>query len=342
MPPAPQLIALGTYTKSTGGRGPGVRTLWWTGDPATSTFAGTAAIASPSFLCAHPSLPLIYAVGELDQGVITTIAVDNGQLSVIDEQPTGSSAPCHLAFTPDGRHLVIAGYGSGDLTVFGVNESGRLTGRTELLAHQGRGPHPIRQDAPHVHQVVAAPDGEMLACDLGNDTITGYRVQPDGTLSLRDLVNAPEGSGPRHLALSADGETAYVTAELDSGLLWYERDGQGPWVLRYRVPSTGPVTPLENNLPSHVAFTADEQYLLVANRGNDVLSVFDVGGGEPIFVGDAPTGRNPRHFSIVGDHVLVAAQDDDAITVLRLDEYGTLTPADSLDLGSPTCILPLS
>jgi 6-phosphogluconolactonase len=336
---APALVALGCYTSETGGRGPGVAL-------ARVTHSGleiidTAAVPSPSFLARHPRLPLLYAVSELDEGRLVTLSFEGEELLVLDDRPTGGSLPCHVSVLPDGSALVVAQYGSGSVAGWPLGVDGLPVGAGNVLQHNGSGPHPDRQTSPHVHQATVAPTGEVTVCDLGTDTITSYRVA-DGQLERRHVSTAPPGSGPRHLALSEDGETAYVTAELDNGLLWFERDGDGPWSLRYRVPATGPRPVDGPNLPSHLAFTPDENYLLVANRGADVISVFDVGGGEPIFVGDVDAGVEPRHFQLIGDLLLVAAQSGDEIRMLRMDlDRGSLALLGTLPIGTPSCVLPL-
>lgn len=339
---APTLLAVGTRTPESGGRGVGLATWWWTGDAATSTPIDHVDLASPTFLAQHPTLPLLYATSELDDGVVSTVTVAaDGTLRVIDERPTGGSGPAHLCVAPDGKHLLVAHYGDGTLAPFALNESGRIVSAGTLVRHHGHGPDPDRQDAPHVHQVVPAGD-EFLVCDLGNDTITAYRFDGDDLVVVSQVLT-PAGSGPRHLAQMADGETAFVTAELDNGLLWFERDAATPWSLRYRVPAAGPLDPDAEvvNQPSHLEFTDDEQYVLVGNRGKNRITVFDVGGGEPIFVCDADAGW-PRHFTQVGPHVLVASQREHRITVLHFDRTAeTLVSAGELAVDSPMCLLPL-
>src|SRR5690606_33299654 len=108
---------------------------------------------SPTFLAAHPTLPLVYAVSELTDGLLTTLAVgDDGTLRVLDECPTGGDSPCHLTVSPDGRHLLVAHYGDGTLTPFTLTPSGRVIAAGPVVRHEGSGPDPERQDGPHVHQ----------------------------------------------------------------------------------------------------------------------------------------------------------------------------------------------
>src|SRR5690348_9652546 len=60
---------------------------------------------SPSFLAIHPNGRLLYAVNEIDDfqgrksGSVSAYRIENGTglLTLINQQPSGGSGPCHLA-----------------------------------------------------------------------------------------------------------------------------------------------------------------------------------------------------------------------------------------------------
>lgn len=103
--------------------------------------------------------------------------------------PTGGSAPCHLALVADGKYLLSANYGSGDVAVHPVEADGSLGQRTDLVKHVG--------DAPHAHQVLADPTGKyVLAVDLGTDSVYTYTLS-SGKLTQRFQAELKAGAPGR-------------------------------------------------------------------------------------------------------------------------------------------------
>jgi len=335
------LIYVGSYTPEAGGSGEGV-SVWSVDDPARPRPAApTAVLPAPSFLVAHPGAPVLYAVNELDDGAVTALAVGpGGALTPAGREPTGGSAPCHLAVTADGRHLLCANYGSGSVAVFPLGSGGTLGARSDLVAHQGSGPVPDRQEGPHAHHV-SVRGADVTAVDLGTDTLYGYRLEPGGTLTPTWTTGAGAGSGPRHLAVAATGRR-YVADELGSTVSVYEPDPAGGLRLTHRRPAT--LRPPDgDNFPSEIAVSADGRFVYVANRGNDSVSTFEIAGDALAPVDEVATGGvGPRHFAFVGDFMYVANERSHAVTVLDVSS-GVPRPAGiRIDVPSPVCVLPVS
>jgi 6-phosphogluconolactonase len=334
------LIYVGSYTPDAGGDGKGI-SVWRVGDgrPARPA-APTAAVSSPSYLIAHPRAALMYAVNEIDDGTVTALAVGpDGSLEPVARESSGGSSPCHLALTPDGRHLLCANYGGGSVAVFGVGPDGALGGRTDLVAHHGGGPDKSRQDGPHAHHVSAGPGGEVTAVDLGTDTLYGYRLGADGRLTATWRTHVGPGTGPRHLAAGPSGHR-YVADELGSTVSVYEPGADGPRLVQ-RLPATL-AEPVGTNRPSEIALSADGRYVYVANRGNDSITTFAAHGASLTPVEEISTGgAGPRNFTIAGDVMYVANQRSDTVTVLRLDpRSGVPRPTGArIDVPTPVCVL---
>ena len=64
------------------------------------------------------------------------------------------------------------------------------------------GPNPVRQDAPHPHQIALDPSGQFIVSpDLGSDVVRVFSIdQASGLLTQCPDYTAPPGSGPRHVA----------------------------------------------------------------------------------------------------------------------------------------------
>jgi 6-phosphogluconolactonase (cycloisomerase 2 family) len=326
----PRLAAVGGYTAEGGGRADGITVV--AVDPDAITELGRYPMASPSWLAWHPALDVVYATSEVLEGRVETLGVrSDGRLEPLGGASSGGSSPCHLAVTDDARHLLVANYGGG-VAAFALDAAGRIGERTELVEHDGRGPHAERQEASHPHSVVERT-GVVTVVDLGTDELRSYRLSPAGRLEPLARAELPPGTGPRQLAF-ADGRS-YVIGELSAQLLVLDEPEPGRFALRREVAGS---TAGSTVLPAQL--TIRGRFAYVSNRGPDTLAVLDLTTDPPGLVAEhrleAP---NPRHFAIDGGRVYVAAQDGDALVVFDLDSDGTgLTPGARHPMPSPTCI----
>lgn len=292
-----------------GGYGPGIVTIG----------GGLTRVASPSFLTAHPTLPVLYAVGELQRGWLTAFTAE-GTLQPLDERPSEGADPCHIAVDPEGALLAVANYGDGTATLYRLDERGAFAGDPIVLRHEGSGPVAGRQEGSHAHEAVFH-DGVLHVSDLGTDEIRRYRH--DGT--PLEPITMPPGTGPRHFAFA--GSRLYVTGELDGSVTLVEGDR------RTSVPASR--RPGEN-MPSHLHLEGDLVY--VGNRGPDTVSVLRAADLSP--VAEVPTGGVwPRHFAIDGDRMYVANQRSDQVTVLALRDGVPEPTGEAHEVESPSCVL---
>ncbi|HEX5543488.1 MAG TPA: beta-propeller fold lactonase family protein, partial [Micromonospora sp.] len=206
LPDGSGLLYIGCYTAESGGRGEGILALQR--DPVGGAVEPVGVVAvtpSPSFLTRHPTLPVLYAVNELDDGFVSAWSLaPDATLHALARRSTGGAEPCHLAVTADSRHLVTANYGSGSLAVHPLDPVGVPGERSDLVTHDNVVGTPAeerrseRQDGPHAHMVSPGPDGVLLAVDLGVDSIYRYDVAPTGQLLPRGpRLRTRPGSGPR-------------------------------------------------------------------------------------------------------------------------------------------------
>ncbi len=339
------LLYIGSYTPETGGEGAGISAV--RRDPATGRLDSLGVVAStpsPSFLTWHPTLPVLYATNEADEGGVSAWAVEGEtDLRPHGQGATGGTHPCHLAVAPGGRYLVSTNYTSGSVAVHRLGADGALGERTDLLVHEGAGPNPERQERAHAHMASPNPGGgAILVIDLGTDAVYRYELEAaTGRLvPLGPRIHVRAGSGPRHLARHPDGRRAYLVGELDATVTAYDIDGAaGVLHERGRVATSR----LTGAQPSEIAVGADGRFLYVANRGPDTVSVFALDGGTPAYLAEIPTGGHwPRHFALVGEHLYVANERSHAVVGFHLDADSGVPqgPGSVLALSSPTCVLP--
>ncbi|GAA3344591.1 lactonase family protein [Amorphoplanes nipponensis] len=338
-----EYVFLGCYTGESGGEGEGIALL--RRDPATGdlTRLGVAVrTPSPSFLAQHPRLPVLYAVNELDAGTVSAFAIaEDASLTPLAVRSTGGSAPCHLAVTADARHLLVANYLSGDVSVHPLDADGVPGERSDLLILRGEGPVADRQQGPHAHMVAPDPNGpDVLIADLGSDRVWRARLDPlSGRFAPVDAaVVAAPGTGPRHLRYALDGALLLV-GELAGDLSWYRPDpSDGALRLAGSVPSSSD----KATFPSELATGRDGRFVYVANRGPDTVSVFAwVPEGATLVAEVATGGEWPRHLALLGDHLYVANERSHTVTVFRIDPDTGVPQAQGEPVreGTPTCVL---
>lgn len=331
---AKTLLAIGSYQSANG-----LATGWWDG-VAGFAAAGTADVAAPSFVCWHPTRPLLYAVSELPDGLVTALSVDeDGALTVRATISSGGAEPCWAVSDPIGGALLVANYdvetGRSSMTVIRLDTDGLFTGDATIVRSAGSGPLSGRQDSSHVHQVVPTPHGTVLASDLGADRLVEYEVDARAITEVA-RVGMPAGSGPRHIALASDGRAGFVSGELDGTVITIRRSTRARlggswaddmWEAAEQVPATASdAVPAGEVLPSQVMLASADRWLLVANRGPNTLAALDVSDGLRI-ASEVPVAAGPRHFTVSSrpesaldySTVLIAAQQGGVIEALRLD-----------------------
>ena len=298
-------------------------------------------VHNPSWLVVAPDQRNVYAVNESGPGNADPVGrVTRFSLSsthVLEEQERVTSLsdhPTHASLSADARHLFVANY-SGDaqpgglLTVLPVDAQGKLGNATQVQSYQASNADPARQASSHVHAATVSPDGRhVLVADLGGDRVYVYRYAP-GQDAERPLhaaepahVQFPAGSGPRHVAFSADGRHAYVTLEMTGQVVELDFD-DGAARLR-RIVDLAPVGFTGAHGAGAIHLSADGRFLYAVNRGDDHhIVVFSVGDdGALSLLQRRPTeAASTREFAISPDgrFLLLAIQGANAIAVLRRD-----------------------
>ncbi|SDB97835.1 6-phosphogluconolactonase, cycloisomerase 2 family [Sanguibacter gelidistatuariae] len=371
-----QRLIIGTYpVGETAGSGEGLWEVYL--DQASGTLTGARLLVetpSPSFVALHPDGGTVFAVAELDEGRVTAFALTGDALEERESRPTRGVHPCHVVARE--RVLWVANYSSGTFTVLGLDADGAFTDEVASFGHAGSGPDASRQEGPHAHYCLSAPNGDdAWVVDLGTDEIRRYTtdeirryttaagtdgtagagaaVPLDGIAAAGIAARLPAGAGPRHAVAHPSG-TVFVVGELDSRvhLLRTDPTAVDAWEAYASLPACVTADPGTGSYPSHIALSADGSRLYVAVRGPDVLSTFAVtaDGTSITHLADTPIGGVwPRHFAVVtgdaghdGDLVVVANQNSSNLAVLRIDPVtGVGEIADHLDLPAPACVLPV-
>ena len=128
-----QRIYIGTYTSGTS------EGIYVADFDSSSGAIGNLRVAvkteNPSFLAKHPTLPVIYAVGEMvkepdgDGGTVSAFRMEeSGGLAPINRASSVGAGPCHVAVAPSGKHVAVANYGGGSVALVQIDEKGGQRG----------------------------------------------------------------------------------------------------------------------------------------------------------------------------------------------------------------------
>lgn len=297
-------------------------------------------LRNPSFLCVHPTQPVLYAVhGDFEEISVFSIGA-KGRLEKQQEKWTGGRNPVHLAVTLSGRWLLVANYATGNVVSMPVAADGQLGGAVCALALEGQpGPDP-QQHGSHPHQVCISPDGRhIFVPDKGLDAVFALAIdEQTGKLTVSGGTQFGPGSGPRHMAFQPERRLAYVVGELDRSLNVLSWDGAGLSLIS-RVSTVPPGW--TTGSAAGIVVSPDASRVWVSNRGHDSIAEFKLEAGRPE---GAPTwtdaGLTPRFITTAPDGRLVVAREDGhSIATLSHSHGKPCEFTDVTQTGSPVCVL---
>jgi 6-phosphogluconolactonase len=354
---ADTIAYVGTYT---GGKSQGIYAFALDesapGGPKFSPLGLAAATESPSFLAIDSGRWLVFAVNETSTfngqptGAVSAFHSDpaTGKLTLINQQPSMGTGPCHVMLDPTGRFLLVANYNSGSVAVFPVAGDGHLGAPTSVVQHAGRSVDEGRQTGPHAHCVTFDPAGRYLfVCDLGLDRVMAYRLDDAGKLApaAHPYASVAPGSGPRHLAFAPDAKFAYVLNELSATVTVFAYDAAAGALTEKQTISTLPAGYTGQHWCAEIAVHPSGRWLYASNRGHNSLAQFSI---DPVtgllkFETTQETGgRTPRHFAILpsAEYLVIANQESDTMRLCRIDAAtGRLAPVgEMVGVAAPVCV----
>jgi 6-phosphogluconolactonase len=355
------LVFVGTYTGRLGhvdGKAEGIYTCRL--DPATGAMTQVSLIGdivNPSFLTLDPQGRYLYAVSEVKDfqgqagGGVYAYAVDaqSGALTPLNAQPTRGTDPCHLSVDATGKWVLVANYSSGSVIIYPILDDGRLGEATDFKQHEGSSVNPQRQQGPHAHSFVIAPDNRFAyAPDLGMDKVMIYQLDlANGKLlpGQQPWVQTEAGGGPRHFDIHPNRKFAYCNLEIGNKVVAFAYDEASGGLTQIQ---SLPTLPEDFSGRSHTAdlhIHPNGNFLYVSNRGHDSIAMYaiDPANGMLTFLGTESTqGQTPRNFAIdpTGTLLLAANQNSSTVAAYQIDQQrGKLTPTGQLSaVPTPVCL----
>jgi|UniRef100_K3WIQ9 6-phosphogluconolactonase (cycloisomerase 2 family) len=281
----------------------------------------------------------LYAIQECDEplasdassltGYVSALRIDNGKLTLLNRLETRGTFPCHVSVNADQDFVAVSNYGGGSVALYPINADGSLAELSDL--HQFEGASlavPDRQEAPHLHSSSWAPNGNYLfGADLGNDRVAQFVVDkatkklvpnPNGAFAVR-----PTGSGPRHLAIHAPLNVAYVADELSNTVGVHKYDAATGTLSSEAIQNISTLPSDYTGAGSCADIHIAGDFVYVSTRFHDHLAIYRINSeddGKLSLVGfESTRGKVPRNFLVFRNFLLVANQDTDNIEVFHID-----------------------
>lgn len=349
-----QRIYIGTYTSGTS------EGIYVADFDSSSGAIGNLRVAvkteNPSFLAKHPTLPVIYAVGEMvkepdgDGGTVSAFRMEeSGGLAPINRASSVGAGPCHVAVAPSGKHVAVANYSGGSTALLPIDDTGALGKASAFIQHEGSSVNAERQEGPHAHSVTFDASGKYLVvADLGIDKLAIYRYDV-GTGALK-AIDTPAvlkpGAGPRHTKFHPKLPVIYSVNELDSTVTAFAFDVASGATKELQTITTLPSKFVGMNTTAEIRVHPSGQFMYASNRGHDSIAVFGVerASGKLSAKGQTSTGGStPRNFNVEpsGKYLIVANQKSDSVVTFSIDgKTGALKQVgEPLSVPVPVCVL---
>jgi 6-phosphogluconolactonase len=345
-------LLIGTYTS---GKSEGIYVYTFNSSNGKADSVSKIHSLNPSYLAVSPDEKFVYAVYEEGNnnnigGSIAAYGFNkaNGQLTYLNQQPSGGDHPCYVAIDQSGKHLAVANYTGGSISLLPIEKDGTIGKTSRLIQQQGKSINTVRQASPHVHYTHFTGNGfQLLATDLGTDKVLLYDIDPF-TFEVKPggqpFISTRPGSGPRHMDFSSDNKFAYVIEEL-SGMVETYRYKNKKLKIKQRLSCLPPGFKGEA-ASADIHISPNGNFVYCSNRGTaNSIAIFKRNNknGKLTNIGFQSTlGLSPRNFSIDpgGNFLLVANQKSDNIVVFKIDALtGTLSDTGNrINVGNPVCL----
>lgn len=345
-------LLIGTYTTGTS---KGIYVYrFYTETGKTAYLNEVTGIDNPSYLCVAKNNRFVYSVNEVGddrKGSISSFSFEPkmGKIDLINKQPSTGTGPCYISVDKEQKHVFVANYASGALSVLPVNKDGSLGAVSQTIQDSGHGANKSRQAGPHVHTAVLSPDEKyLLYTDLGTDKLNFYRYKPSKEQPLiaadPSFISVMPGHGPRHLDFTPDKKYLYLITEM--GAVIYVYDYDGPTSKQLEAISLLPDGFKGQSGAADIHVSADGKFLYASLRDplNEIV-VFAINpdnGRLTLVERKSSMGKTPRNFVLdpTGNYLLVANQNSDDVFVYRINKAtGKLTLTGSkISVGNPSCL----
>lgn len=329
-------LYIGTYTD---GRSEGIYKLDF--DTKTGSLTNlqlAVATQSPSFIAYSPNRKFLYAVNESLEGFVTAYKIqENGHLKFLNKVNSNGKDPCHISLNKQGTKAIVSNYSGGSATIFNISRNGKLGEPSQIFKYG------TSDQKSHAHSAQFFKD-ELFVADLGMNTLYQYTLKGDNyELVSPEIIKMEGNPGPRHFAITKNGQYIYIINEYGSSVTSLKRTDSG--FEQIDQDSTLEDNYTGKNSCADIHLSKNEVYLYGSNRGENSIVVYkrNKTNGTIEKIQSVPVqGDSPRNFSLdpTGKFLLAANQKSHNITVFKIEPTtGQLTFLSDVKVPSPVCLL---
>jgi len=229
---------------------------------------------------------LVYVVNASGTSNVVGFRFDHGRLRQIPNSTrllsTGSTGASSLAFSPNGKFLVVTERTTNNLDVFDVQPDGTLS-KTVVTPSVG----------PGVFAVTFAPNGVALVSETGaagvpnGSAVSSYALEADSVLTPITASLPTLGSANCWNAITPNGRFLYVSNSTSATISGFAVGGNGALTpIGSTVAASNPTG--ATNLD--IAVSRDGKFLYTMNTGNGTVGIFRIQNDGTLTSGGAATG----------------------------------------------------
>ena len=307
----------------------------------------SAYIDNPSFFTFNPKGNVIYTFSEKDvtNSQIYMLAFDktNANFKEVAEKVL-SGSPCYISFSD--KRIVVANYGGGTVDIINLNDNGYFTDEFTVFTGKSGAIDSKRQQNPHVHCAIFKPNtiinnNEIFITDFSADKLVHLAIiDTSAPPVIKQELQLPLETGPRHLVFDKKGKFAYLIGELSGKIAVIENTG-----FELQIKQIVSADLANGRASADIHISPDGKFLYASHRNdNDGISIFsiDLRTGLLKRIGFQPTAKHPRNFTITpnGKFILVACRDENIVEIYQRDYIsGLLSRVESsISLVNPVCV----
>lgn len=330
-------------------------------DPQTGTLSpagGPVAVDGVRSLASDRERGLLYVGASSKPPVLTALRI-NGSTGQLSEAASVQLADntAYISLDADGQAVRSASYHHDAVNSVALDAQGLPIGEAIEAPSPGEKAHSVR----------AAPDGRFVyAASLGSDRVVWYSADPrqdtgesggapdSGKLTLAGSIDAPSGSGPRHLLFNSDGSRVYVIHEMSGEVAVHERAADtGALIEIQRIDSVpaslglvpgfarhpgGPVPGPDAIWCADIRIGGNGRFLFTTERSTSTVSTFSIDPetGRVNYLRTTDTEEQPRGAGVdsTGEHLFVCGELSGHMTAYGISSQdGTLTATDRVETG---------
>lgn len=225
--------------------------------------------SEPNAVAQHGKL--VYVLNTAGSSSVVGFRVANGQLTRIPDSLRFLSGnfveSASLAFTPDGKFLVVTERATNDIDVFRVLADGRLS---PITLNPSAG--------PGAFSVAIAPNGAVLVSETGaggpaSSAISSYNIAPDGKLLPVSISLPTLGAANCWNVVTPDGRFVYTSNAGTSSIAGFEIGAHG--ALRAIGSTIVGVNP-SGSANLDITISADGRFLYSLNAASGAVGMFSI------------------------------------------------------------------